>query len=84
MKLFILFGQRNQSYEGEYAPETLVCWEEFSVEENPEGFEGECDAAREKNKNDFSAFRVIHVNVDGDKIDRLLNKTPVVKGDIES
>lgn len=81
MNLHILFAQRRQSYDGEHAPEALLCWTEFDVDENPDGFD---EAVAEAQKApDFTAFRVILVKVDGDKIDRLLNRPPVIQGEIE-
>lgn len=83
MKLYILFGQRKQTYDGEYAPEALVCWTEYDADENPDGFASACQDATAMYGSEFSAFRVINVLVDGDKIDRLLNGTPTVKGEVE-
>lgn len=83
MNLHILFGQRKQSYDGEYAPEALVCWTEHDIEENPEGFDQAVLEATEKAKDDFSATRVIVVSVNVHKIARLLNESPVVEGTVE-
>lgn len=81
MKLHILFGQRKERYEGEHAPEALVCWDEYSVEENGEGFDEACVAARKSNGGEeaFAAFRVIDVTVDGDKIrDMLVGQATII------
>ena len=83
MNLHILFGQRKQSYAGEYAPEVLVCWTESDVEENPEGFDQAVLEAVEKAKSDFSATRVLIVSVNAQKITRLLNESPVIEGTVE-
>lgn len=81
MKLFVLFGQRKESYSGEYAPEALLCWDEFCVEENPDGFEEACAAAKkEAQKNEIVRTRLIEIKVDGDKIDKLLNGNPSIEG----
>lgn len=80
MNLHILFGQRKQSYDGEHAPETLLCWTEYDIDENPEGFDAAVAEAKKKAERDFSSTRVLIVKVDGDKLDRLLNKTPVAQG----
>jgi hypothetical protein len=82
MNLHILFGQRKQRYDGEYAPEALVCWTEHDIDENPAGFEDACEEARKEYGPEFSAIRVIIVAVDNYKIDRLLNKAPTVEGEI--
>ncbi len=83
MKLHILFGQRKQSYEGEYAPEVLTCWDEYAVDENPEGYEADIAKMREKYGSEMSAMEVI-IKIDGDKIVRLLNKAPEIEGTVES
>ncbi len=82
MKLHVLFGQPSQKYDGEFGPEALVCWDEYCVDENPEGFQAECAAAIEKRRDHFSAFRVIDIEVDDNKISKILNATPVLKGSI--
>lgn len=82
MNLHILFGQRIQAREGEYAPEVLLCWTEYDIDENPEGFDEEVERAQEKAASDFSTTRVIIVQVDQDRITRLLNEAPVVKGKV--
>lgn len=78
MKLYVIFGQRHESYEGEYAPEV---WDEYSVDENPEGYETALEAA-EGNDN-FRAVRAIVVNVDEGKIARLLRDLPELDGEVE-
>jgi len=84
MKLHILFGHRQEDYEGQYAPEALVCWDEFCVEENPEGFEEECSKYLKKTEGEFAATRVILVEVDGDEIVSHLTGTPIIEGTLTS
>lgn len=83
MKLFILFGQRTQSYDGQYAPEALLCWDEYCVDENPDAWEKAVKAEQEKAEKDFSSTAVVVVNVNGDKIAKILNATPEIDGRIE-
>lgn len=84
MKLFILFAQPKNSYEGENAPEARLVWDEFCVDANPEGFEAAIEAEKATClKDGYTAARVITITVDGDKIDRLLNKVPNVAGEVE-
>lgn len=83
MKLFVLFGQRKQRYDGEFGPEALVCWDEFCVDENPGGFEEACACHIAARGGEFSSTRVIEIRVDGDKIAKLLNKNPVVEGEVK-
>lgn len=82
MKLHVLFGQREEAYEGQYAPEALVCWDEFGIEENPEGFENDCDTYLEEHGDKFVTTKVIQIEVDGDEITRLLTDTPTIEGTI--
>lgn len=35
MEIFVLFAQRKEHYEGEYAPECLAVMSEWDMEENP-------------------------------------------------
>lgn len=83
MKLYILWGQRKENYPDEYAPEALNCWTEFEVEENEDGFVADCKEQQEKKKGQFEAFRVIPIEVSGNKIRDLLIGTPEpLKGEI--
>jgi len=85
MKLYILFGQRPEEYAGQYAPEALVCWDQFCIEENPDGFDEDCKKALERcGKDAFAATKVIKVEVDGDEITRLLIGAPTIEGTIVS
>lgn len=83
MELHILFGQRKESYPGEYGPEVLVCWDEFCIDENPEGFHEAVEKARKEYESSFTSMRVVVVKVDGSKIKQLLNETPAVNGEIQ-
>lgn len=83
MRLYILFGHRPEEYEGQYAPEVLVCWDEFCVESNPDGFDEECAKSREKYGDEFAAMRVFEVEVDGEEIVKHLTHHPVIQGEIK-
>lgn len=84
MKLFVMFGQRAQDYEGQYAPEALdFIWDEYCVEENPQGFDEATKAAEEKSKKDgFVRTRLVTIEVNQGKIERLLNAIPEVAGTV--
>lgn len=84
MKLFILFGQRAEEYAGQYAPEVLLCWDEFCIDENPDGWTEAVDKEKAKalDSKDFTSVRIITVDIDGNKISRLLNDTPNVVGTV--
>ena len=83
MKLHILFGQRKESYEGEFGPEVLTATDEFTLEENPDRWESELETTKRMNADEMQAMREIVVEVDGDKIRNLLLVTPKVKGEIK-
>ena len=83
MKLHVLFGHRKESYEGEYAPEPLLCWSEYEVEENTEGFEEALTDTLKQRGREFAATRVFIIHIDGDKIRRHLVEAPELTGRIE-
>src|ERR1700677_3385044 len=80
MDLHILFGQRKEQYDGEHTPEALLCWTEYDIEENAEGWDIAVAATKETNAANMMAMRVVRVAVDGDKIRSLLVVPPRVEG----
>lgn len=82
MKVHILFILRKESYPEEHAPEARIVWDEFSVDENPQGFEEACAKDLKEVGDDIQAHRVIPVNVPQAEIRRLLLTTPTVQGKI--
>jgi hypothetical protein len=79
MDIHILFIQRKESYEGEYAPEALVVWDEFAMEENPEGFDEACAKELKAHGDQVQAHRVFRFHVDGDVIRKKLIGTPTLE-----
>lgn len=63
MILYILFGQRKERYEGEYAPEALEVCDEYTMDENP-AWLGEKKAEYEKDSS-FVALEVVEVDMGG-------------------
>ena len=82
MMLHILFGHRKESYEGENAPEPLLCWSEFEVDDNPKGFNDAVLRTLQERASDFEVTRLILVHVDGDAILRILRDPPVIEGKV--
>lgn len=82
MNLHILFGHRKESYPGEHAPEPLLCWSEFEVDENPDGYDADVLRTLQERAIDFEVTRLILVRVDADAIGRLLREPPVIVGEI--
>jgi hypothetical protein len=81
MKLYVIFGQRHESYEGEFAPEVIDCWDEYAVDGNYEGYEEQLNIA-ESNK-EFSAVSVVVVEIDGNKVSDRLRKPLELTGEIK-
>lgn len=82
MDLHILFIQRKETYPMEYAPEALVVWDEYAMEENPEGFEELCAKSLKEHGDQVAAHRVVRLRVDQAKIRELLLGTPLVKAEL--
>jgi hypothetical protein len=83
MRLYVLFGQRKEDYDGQYGPEALVCWDEFCVDENPDGFDEACEEYLAEHGDEFVATRVILIDIDGDKVRDCLVGVPTIKGKIQ-
>jgi hypothetical protein len=82
MKISILFGVRNERYEGENAPEALLVWDEFSIEENPSGFDSAVKTIVEGSKEEFQATRVIQLDVNQNVIRALVLSKPTLKAKV--
>lgn len=79
MDLHILFIQRKEEYPLEYAPEALVVWDEYAMDENPEGFDEACAKALKEHGDQVVAHKVIRFRVDQEKVRKLLLGTPVIE-----
>jgi len=84
MKLHVLFAQPTELYEGQRAPEVLECWDEYSIDENHEGWVEACTKAIKcrGGLEEFSSAVVIIVEVNDITIDQLLNETPTIDGKV--
>jgi len=71
VKLHILFGQRVQSYPGQYAPEAIAIMDEWAEEENPDWLVEQKEAVDASN--DFEVTEIITVEVSLDAIRARLN-----------
>jgi hypothetical protein len=60
--------QRQERYEGEFGPEALVAWDEYSIDDNPDGFREEVEQAKRQHKDCSAGFALIKINIDGDKV----------------
>lgn len=83
MILKTLWIQRKCSYEGEFAPECLCAVGEYSYDDYPEWFDKECAKELDKVKDDINSHKIIDIVVEQDRIVKLLNDNPVIKGEIK-
>ena len=80
MDLYIIFGQRKESYEGEHAPEALDIITEWDLEGNPEWLDEHLQQWR-KDKN-YVNILAIKVEVNQLKIRRMLLADETLKGTV--
>lgn len=64
MTLTCLFGTRKS--EPTNAPELMVAWDEYCIDENREGFDEECETARKSWGSDLDQWRIIDIEIDED------------------
>ena len=72
--LHVLFAQRN----GETSPEALAIADEVTMDLNPDFMAEKFENA--KRSTEFTAVRVIPVDVNSEEICRILNHTPTIEG----
>jgi hypothetical protein len=69
MKILVLFVQRKEMYEGQCAPEALVCVDEYTNEENPKWFKEACESElKALDENDIAGHAVVEIEVPQDVI----------------
>ena len=73
MKLYVLFGQRKESYEGEYGLEALECMSEADYESNAEFIEKSFE--KQVAGNEFKYLAILTFDVNEGDIRRQLNPT---------
>lgn len=84
MIIKVLFAQRKESYEGEFAPEALVVVDEFTHSENPDWFKKECGEELAKLKDEVMGYAVVDIDVDqGELRRRCLGLHPRILGVIQ-
>lgn len=70
MNIFVLFGQRKCSYEGEYAVEALDCADENLHSENPSHLEGML--AKYEKSQEFDRLKILTLAVSESEIHKAL------------
>lgn len=84
MLISILFIQRKESYEDEYAPEALCCIDEWQLEDGAgKWWQEECDKQLKQAGDDIIAHKIIDVEVDQNQIRSLLVGKSKINGEIK-
>lgn len=83
MKIHTLWAQRTETYDGEYAPELLIAWDEGCMDENGEGYDAEVKDTIERSGGlgpgkGLSAVREIIIEVSGEAIDKAFARPEIV------
>jgi len=80
MKLYILFGQRKQRYEGEIAPEALEIMDEYSFDDNSSWID---DKLKEYQRTkEFEFLKILVIEINQEQFDRLFFEKEILKGNI--
>lgn len=84
MKLYVIFAQRKERYEGEYAPEALELMDEYGVEENGAWLATKLEEHRKNS--DLAAVEIVAIDLGSTaqaKIKEKLIGTLELKGTVE-
>lgn len=73
MKLYVLFAQRKETYDGEYAPEALAVADEYTMDESPEWMERQIKEQVEVNS-DFIAHTVVEIDLGDKALSKIRNR----------
>lgn len=84
MDLHVLFMQRKERYEGEFGPEALLAWDEYTIDENPPGFHEAVEKAKAAHADCSAGFALIKISIDGDKVRQMcLQQDHQLQGTVE-
>jgi hypothetical protein len=83
MKISVVIGIRKESYQGEYGPEVIAARDEFTIDENPEGWLAEMERAKASVSSEMQAMGVFDIVVDDEAIRKRLLSTPTLKGTLQ-
>ena len=77
MRLYALFAMRKSSVDDDLLPECLVCWDEFCVEENPDGFDTDCEKAKKSLGDELAFARVVELSVPDSELRKLFGPASI-------
>lgn len=80
--LYVLFGQRKCSYEGEFFPEALFVDGEYSYEENGGEYLKEKQTEYEET-GEFETLKIIEIEISERQLLTTLNKHPSIQGELK-
>lgn len=82
MLVKVLFGQRKETYKGEYCPEALAVMTEYDDDENPDYLTEQL--AKYEASNEFESLKVVDIDVAHRDIMNILRPVKnVVQGDVQ-
>jgi hypothetical protein len=83
MRLYVIFGQRKERYEGELAPEALDVMDEYCNDDNPSWLPDKLALYRESGEYIDVDIFAIELTGNAQKVirDKLMN-TPLIMGDL--
>jgi hypothetical protein len=83
MRIVCMFGARKSSVDdNEPIIELMVAWDEYCIDENPEGFEEDCEKAKKSWGNDLAAYRMVDININEKEL-RERFKNGQLEGELE-
>lgn len=81
MKLYVIFGQRKENYEGQYAPEALEVINEYANDDNPTWLG---DKFREIQKQeDMKSVKIVTVVINNKNLSDIMNPKNELEGEIK-
>lgn len=66
MRVYVLFGQRVETYDGQYAPEALDVIDEYTVEDNPQYMDQSLAQKLEKHQAEFEGMAWFPLDIEGE------------------
>jgi hypothetical protein len=84
--LFVLMGQRRQSYTGEYLPEALEVCDGGTIEENPEWIKTKLEYHKNRKMMghlEFESVAIVQVQVSQKDILKILYPNNIIEGKIK-
>ena len=78
MRITCLFGQRKSQPE---SIELMVAWDEYCIDNYPEGFEADCKKAKESWGSDLLQWRLVELKTSSTDLVELFT-TPTLEGKI--